>query len=461
MIKSVLSLLLLFTFSLSAQDISGTWFGQLNVGGQTLRIVWHIKKEKKIWKATMDSPDQNAKGIQATRVSWKKPTIFLAISHLGISYSGKLVGEKIEGTFKQGVFESKMTLTKNEQEILKPKRPQEPKPPFPYIEEEVSFSNKKANVTLSGTLTLPKGDGPFPVVVMVSGSGPQNRDEEIMGHKPFLVIADYLTRKGVAVLRYDDRGFGKSTGVHFTATTYDFADDANTALDFIKTHPKINTSKIHLLGHSEGGLVAEIVAAKNKSLKSIILLAAPGERTDRLLVLQQQLLARANGVSEKEIEKSMYFHEDLFRLIRHSDTISDAEKTVRPFLAEYSQKLSGKELSVYGGKNAFIDKTQSTYLSPWMYSFLKFEPFNYLKNISCNVLAMNGSLDLQVDAKQNLSAIAAKLSNDVPRKEMYEMTGLNHLFQPAKTGNITEYGEIEQTFSEEALQIISTWILSF
>jgi uncharacterized protein len=444
-----------------AQDLSGTWYGQLNVGGQTLRIVWHFTQEKKVWKASMDSPDQKVNGIKASRVNWKKPNLFVEVSQLGLTYSGVFSGEKIEGDFKQGTFQSKMTLTRNEQKVEKPKRPQEPQPPFPYIEKEVLIENKSAQVKLSGTLTLPRGEGPFPVVVLVSGSGPQDRNEEIMGHKPFLVIADYLTRQGIAVLRYDDRGFGKSTGNHALATTYDFASDAREVVTFVKTHPKINPEKVHLLGHSEGGLIASIVASKTKLLKSIILLAAPGERSDRVMVLQQQKILKANGATDKEIEKNTTLNEDLFLLIGHSDTIEDAKKVVRPYLQNYAKNLSKKELSLFGSKSGFVEKMELSYLNPWMYSFLKIEPHKYLKNVTCNVLAMNGSLDLQVDAKQNLSAISGKLSNDVPRKEMYEMNGLNHLFQQARTGNITEYGEIEQTFSQEALLIISNWILSF
>jgi pimeloyl-ACP methyl ester carboxylesterase len=270
-----------------------------------------------------------------------------------------------------------------------------------------------------------------------------------------------LTRRGIAVLRYDDRGFGKSTGNHFLATTYDFAIDAREVVAFVKTHPKINPEKVHLLGHSEGGLIATIVASKTKTLKSIILLASPGERSDRVMVLQQQKILKANGATEKEIERNTTLNEDLFLLIGHSDTIEDAKKVVRPYLQKYAKNLTKKELSVYGSKSAFVDKMELAYLNPWMYSFLKIEPHKYLKNVTCNVLAMNGTLDLQVDAKQNLSAIAGKLSNDVPRKDMYELNGLNHLFQQARTGNVTEYGEIEQTFSEEALLIISNWILSF
>jgi hypothetical protein len=273
--KAILALLMMLTTTLfvNAQDITGQWNGVLQVQGMQLRVVFNVSKTDNGYSSTMDSPDQGAKGIPVTNTSFENAKVRFEVANARIEYLGELKENKIVGTFKQGGQAQK--------------RPQEPTKPYPYYSEDVTFQNTKAGIALSGTLTLPKKEGVFPVAILISGSGPQNRDEELLGHKPFLVISHYLTRNGIGVLRYDDRGVAQSTGDFKTATSADFATDVESAMAYLKTRKEIHKRKIGLIGHSEGGIIAPMVASKNKDVSFMVLLAGTGIRGDKLLLLQQ------------------------------------------------------------------------------------------------------------------------------------------------------------------------------
>ena len=285
-----------------SQSVLGDWNGILNIQGTQLRIVFHISETGGTYTATLDSPDQKAFGIPAGETTFAENNLEIKLPNLAAQYKDA-AAQVVDGTFSQGGATFSLKLTREEQEKQELKRPQNPVAPFPYAQEDVTYDNPAAQgVTLAGTLTLPKGDGPFPAVILISGSGPQNRDEELLGHKPFLVIADHFTRNGIAVLRFDDRGVGQSTGDFATATSADFATDVQAGVEYLKTRKEINARKIGLAGHSEGGLIAPMVAAKSADVAFIVLMAGPGVSGDKVIRLQSRLISKAEGKSEQEIK---------------------------------------------------------------------------------------------------------------------------------------------------------------
>jgi pimeloyl-ACP methyl ester carboxylesterase len=338
-------------------------------------------------------------------------------------------------------------------------RPQEPKPPFPYTAEDVTFRNDKFNIELAGTLTTPAGKGPFPAVILITGSGAQNRNEELMGHKPFMVIADYLSRNGIAVLRFDDRGVGKSQGNPSTATSADLASDAEAAFIFLKNNQALNQKAIGLMGHSEGGLIAPIIAASNKEIAFIVSLAGPGLPGEQIIHRQAADISRASGINRKQIEENILISRKLFAELKKE---SDNNKASAKMLEVYKQILAKKKSSAEETEKS-LKQIQSS-LNPagltWLRYFLYTDPAKFWKEVSCPVLALNGSTDLQVAADDNLNAIEKALKSGGNKNyKTLKLEGLNHLFQHSETGLPAEYGNIEETFSPEALKIISDWIL--
>ncbi len=443
-------------------DISGTWQGVLSVSGTELRIVFHVNRTSSgDYVSTMDSPDQGATGINVSNTSVKGDTVIFELPSIRGTYRGIINknGKSITGTWQQRSYSFPLNLNKTVKETSV-KRPQEPKKPYPYKLQNVSFKNKAAGVTLAGTLTLPKSGGPFPAVILITGSGPQDRNETIFNHRPFLVIADYLTRRGIAVLRYDDRGVGKSTGNFATATTLDFAGDAESAVNYLKTRKDINKSKIGLIGHSEGGLIAPLVASKDRSVDFIILMAGPGLPGYEILDMQSRLIAKASGESEKTIEKNMSINDRVYNTIKTENDSSKAYRKIKMILTDYVNGLSKKEQKQIGDKNLFIKKQMASIMSPWFRFFVKYDPRPTLEKVKCPVLAIGGSKDLQVPAKANLAAIKKALKEGGNRDfTVKELPGLNHLFQDAKTGLPSEYGKIEETISPRALKVMGDWIL--
>ena len=450
----------LISLSTFAQDITGSWNGILKVQGQQLRLVINIQQAENGYKATMDSPDQGAKGIPVDVVTFKNDTLKFEVKMIGVTYTGVLGQDKvIKGTFTQMGTSLPLDLSVQPVEKEKVLRPQEPNKPYPYYSEEVRFTNPNGD-TLAGTLTLPKKEGKFPVVVMITGSGPQNRDEELMGHKPFLVIADYLTRNGIGVLRYDDRGTAQSTGDFQKATSVDFADDAEAAVSYLLARKEINKKKIGLMGHSEGGIIAPMVAARNKKVAFIVMLAGPGLRGKELLILQSDAIAKASGVPDEQRIANKKMNAEMYHVILNStDTVnlrSNLTRTMKGNLKENPKLMEGATEEQI---NATVNQTVNLLVSPWMQFFIKYDPVPMLKKVQCPVLALNGSKDLQVPPFENLAAIREAFAESGNKKlTAVELPGLNHLFQEITTGSPAEYAKIEQTFSPKALEEILKFI---
>jgi fermentation-respiration switch protein FrsA (DUF1100 family) len=442
------------------QDITGSWNGILKVQGIQLSLVFHINKTENGFSATMDSPDQKAFGIPVTTTDFENSNLKIAVANAKIEYEGVLgLDGIINGTFKQSGQNFPMNLSKGkvEKEIIK--RPQEPQKPYSYYNEEVVFENKSANINLAGTLSLPTKNGVFPAVILITGSGAQNRDEELLGHKPFLVIADYLTKNGIAVLRFDDRGTAMSKGNFNTATTLDFATDVEAALQFLQSRIEIDQKNMGLIGHSEGGMIAPIVASKSKKVSFIILLAGTGIPGNELLLLQQELIGRASGISEEDLKKSKSTNSEVFEMVSNAKSSDQMKNSIREYITKSLKSDSEPKIPDGITESDFIEMQVGQITSPWMQFFIKYNPAVVLEKVKCPVLALNGDKDMQVPSKVNLDAINKALTKGGNKKiTIKELPNLNHLFQGCKTGAPQEYSEIEQTFSPLALDEILNWI---
>jgi fermentation-respiration switch protein FrsA (DUF1100 family) len=442
---------------LLGQTVEGTWNGELVLGQQKLRLVFHFAAQESLYVGTMDSPDQGARGIKLTRVEFNSPELDFAIAQLGVSYKGALQDNgTISGTFTQMGQSFPLSLTRGEIVL---NRPQEPTPPYPYNSENVIFTSRSEGVALAGTLTTPRGGlGKYPAVVLVSGSGAQNRDEEIVGHKPFLVLADHLTRAGIAVLRNDDRGVGGSTGDFATATTADFTADALGVFDFLTSHPEIDPDKVGIIGHSEGGTVAFMAAAENPEVAFIVSLAGMAVRGDSSLVRQNRDLMLAQGLDKGVAET---YCEALARVFAVLETHP------HDYITQNMGSLPKEVLSEEDAAALPVQLKQNlinillTPASPWMSYFLTLDPASYIRRVKCPVLAVNGNRDLQVSAAVNLSSIAENLTAAGNHHYVVrEFEGLNHLFQHSETGLPIEYPKIEETLAPELLTTVTEWILS-
>ncbi|HWQ32377.1 MAG TPA: alpha/beta hydrolase [Blastocatellia bacterium] len=447
------------------QGISGDWSGVLDVGAAKLTLVLHLAQDATgALSAKVDSPDQGASGIPVDTVTFAGQTLKFEMKQLMASYEGTLNsdGTEISGKFTQGGVSFPLTLKRGVKPKEPPKRPQEPKPPYPYREEEVSYENKAAEgVRLAGTLTLPKSQGPFPAVLLITGSGPQDRNEALLGHKPFLVLADHLTRQGIAVLRVDDRGIGKSTGKFSLATSEDFASDALAGIEYLKSRPEINPKQIGLIGHSEGGLIAPMVAAKSKDVAFIVLMAGPGVTGEEILYEQGALMSRAAGAKEDAIEENRKTQAAMFAIVKSEKDAAAAEKQLREMFAKQLAELPEEQRKQAIASQAAIEAQIKQVNSPWFRYFLTYDPRPTLRQVRIPVLAVNGELDLQVPPKQNLPEIDKALKAAGNRDyKLVELPKLNHLFQTAQTGGFAEYEKIEETISPTALNTISDWILA-
>lgn len=440
------------------QEITGQWNGVLKVQGTQLRIVFNVNKTDAGFSSTMDSPDQGAKGIPVTSTSFESSILKLAVTNLGIGYEGTLGNDNvITGNFKQAGMSFPLNLSRGIIEAEKLVRPQEPKKPYPYYEEDVTFENIKAGIKLAGTLTLPTQNGNFPAVILISGSGAQNRNEELMGHKPFLVLSDFLTRNGIAVLRFDDRGTASSTGNFKTATSDDFATDVEAGLSYLLTRKEINKKKIGLIGHSEGGIIAPMVASNSKDISFIVLLAGTGIPGDQLLLLQENLIFKASGMSDNKLQIIKRLNSLVFEQVKKSNSVDQLTADLTNLLKQEVKNYPDRPGNM--SDDDFVKAQINEVVNPWMLNFIKYDPATALTKVKCPVLAVNGEKDLQVPPKENLEAIKNALSKGGNKKvTTIEFPGLNHLFQECKTGLPTEYSSIEQTFSPIALTEILKWI---
>jgi pimeloyl-ACP methyl ester carboxylesterase len=307
-------------------------------------------------------------------------------------------------------------------------------------------------------LTYPKNEPPYPAVILISGSGAEDRDETVFGHKPFLVLADYLTKRGFAVLRVDDRGVGVSTGVYIEAKNADFVSDVNAGINFLKKQEEINPKKIGLIGHSEGGVIAPIVAGENSDVAFIVLMAGPGIPLEEILYLQGELIARANNVSEALISKQKRIQEIMFSIIKEEKNLENAEQKMRIAILNELKNIKDTDLPSFSPNS--IDAQIKMVLSPWFRDFITYDPKTTLTKVKCPILVLNGEKDLQVPPKENLAAIEqALIEGGNSNYKIIELPRLNHLFQTAKTGSITEYAQIEETISPKALEVIGDWLV--
>lgn len=347
------------------------------------------------------------------------------------------------------------------------KRPQTPQPPFPYQSEDLLYYNADSSIRYGATLTLPPGKGPFPALLLITGSGQQNRDEEIFGHKPFAVIADYLTRKGVVVLRVDDRGMGQTTGEVRHATSRDFAGDAEVSLNYLKKRKEVNPQKIGLLGHSEGGLIAQMIAAERKDIDYLIFLAAPGEPTTRLMSHQSEAFLLKAGLSKSYTDQYIPLYDSLLIVIPGSPSLEEAKLRAGRLVDDWRAATPPEVVKATTAitdtatRQRFINAFATAAYSPWFRYFLSYDPATVLPKISARILALDGDQDIQVIAKTNLPAMEASLKKSLSKDyELKELKGLNHLFQHCTVCNIQEYGLLEETIAPEVLSLIADWLQS-
>lgn len=459
--KSILTLLvsLLFMVNLSSQEIIGSWQGTLKVQGVSLEIVFHIEKQDSVYTSLMDSPSQGGFGIATTKTSFTNRQLEITITNLGVFYQGKLENDSINGIFNQGGLSIPLTLARTEKTELV--RPQTPKAPYPYKVEEINFTNTKEKIELAGTLTLPKEAKKVPAVILISGSGPNDRDETIFNHKPFWILADHLSRHGIAVLRYDKRGVDKSEGEYFTATTQHFTDDVQAAFNYLKTRSEIAPSNIGLIGHSEGGAIAPIVAVENSEIKFIVLMAGLGVSGTDLVLAQHRHIFDKSSLRDEE-KKDLY---DALAKVYSSASgwsayvgTEEERNQLKENLNSMWQQLP-KEMKNSMKQDEYIEKTMTNISSPWFRHFLTINPPDYLQKISIPILALNGENDTQVDYTSNLNEIRKALVKGGNKQyTIKSYPHLNHLFQESITGEINEYGKIEQTISPEVLSDIKNWI---
>lgn len=430
-------------------QIEGYWKGEIDLGVQKLETAFDIKADGNGYSATFDVPAQGAYDIPVDETNFQDGRLQLTMSALGASYSGTLKDDVIEGEFTQHGMTFTLNLVKSEKEEQQKARPQDPQPPFDYHIEEVTFVNEKEGNTLAGTLTIPEGEGPFPAMVLVSGSGQQNRDEELMNHRPFWVIADYCARHGIAVLRYDDRGIGGSTGEVENATSMDFSYDAEAAFDYLRNRKEINASEVGILGHSEGGIINFMVAARRPEVAFLVSLAGPSVNGIEVLKAQGEAIYRAQGLPEEAIAMTSAVNNQLYGIIEKSESREEADSLLR-------QLVKG-----WGYNEELTEQTVGQMTSPWMYYFLKYDPTEAIVKTNCPALLLNGSKDLQVIASQNLPGYE-KIIADYGKTNLtlHELPDLNHLFQHCETGSPNEYFEIEETISPEVLEMIVGFVKS-
>ncbi len=441
-------------------EFAGHWEGTIDLQGTEMTFMIDLTLTEDAWSGTMDIPAQNAHDLPLSGIRIEGVSIEFALEGVPGDpvWAGSLSDGRIEGNLSQSGFTFPFWLGR--EEIGPPSRPQEPLPPFPYREEEVSYQN--GEITLAGTLTLPPGDGPFPAALLITGSGAQDRNEEIFNHKPFLLIADVLTRAGIAVLRVDDRGVGGSSAGSRSATSADFMRDVLSGVDFLISHPGINPLKVGLIGHSEGGMIAPMAAAESHDVAFIVLLAGTGVTGEEILLEQTRLITKASGATSDQLEAQFTAQQKALGLARTGADSLTVREAVTDLIDVQFARLSDLEQQAITPEIREQQITQATIqvLLPWFRYFLGFDPRTVLRQVTVPVLAINGGLDLQVPPSQNLPEIAIALgeagNTDITIREF---PGLNHLFQTAGSGSPAEYALIEETMSPLVLETIRDWIL--
>lgn len=441
-----------------SQEITGTWSGSLHVSGNELPIVFHISENDSAFVTKMDSPAQNAFGLPTSKTTFKDDKLEITATGLGIFYQATLYGDSISGTFNQGGIPFPLILRRGEMKVFN--RPQEPQPPFNYVIEEVKFSNKRDEIKLAGTLTKPENPRKHPAVILIAGSGPNDRDETIFGHKPFWVIADFLTRNGYLVLRFDKRGVGESEGRFETATTEDFAHDVKAAIRYLKSRSDVDNSSIGLIGHSEGGIIAPMVAAESKDVSYIILMAGMGVKGIDLILDQNESSMTAQKMEAANIVALQKINREIFESLSDWKGTEEDKTILRDRLTVLWDRMPLLS-KLKTNKDQFVRTNFNAISTLWFRQFLTIDPSEYLRKVKCPIFAINGEKDSQVLFFKNIAAIEKALKSG--GNEQYSIRtypGLNHLFQECKTGEVDEYATIEQTISPKVLNDILEWIRS-
>ena len=438
-------------------EFVGYWEGTLVVGAAKIPLGFgFVLPEAGPLAATISSPAQGALFVPCDSAAVKGRTITVEMKSSLATFAGTLSGDgkSLAGEWRQGFGKLPLTLNRTDKPAA-PARPQSPKPPFLYNSAEVTFENAAAKVTLAGTLTTPKTGPVRAAFICVSGSGPQDRDETLFAHKPFAVIADALTRRGYAVLRYDDRGVGKSTGDHGAGTSVDFASDALAAVRFLAKQPGIDPKRVGILGHSEGGLIGPMVAAKHpEEVAFLVMLAGPSLSGAAVLRAQQIGAYEQGGVKPEVAAKVAPLADELVSALKPGLSRGEARKALKVAATAFADSLAGEERKALALTPAVIDAIAERVSSPWMRYFVLHDPAPDLKATTCPVLALFGERDVQVEPKSH----AAKLKELAPGAAVEIRAGLNHLFQPCKTGAVAEYAAIETTFEPATLARIAAWL---
>jgi len=459
-----------------AQDITGSWVGLIPAGGIKLHLVFNIKKTSDTsYTSTFDSPDQKAFGIACSSIYKKADSLFIGMALIGGSYKGAWDGkDSISGTYKQGGGKIALNLKRitdtGKTELAKdPVRPQTPKPPYGYHSEDVEYDNAVKTLHYGATFTRPDGSGKYPAVIIISGSGTQDRDGAMFGHKPYWVLADYLTKNGIAVLRVDDRGAGKSSlGDDINGkTSLDFSYDVEASLNYLETRPDVDKKHLGLIGHSEGGIIAPMAAARRKDVSFIVLWGGPGISGARILTEQSAFELKKNGLDSNSIEAFKSLQLQILNLFAGSKTDAELDQEIKAVFEAWKKSQPSKTLeALLAALNIRDDALQnafktynSMFNSGWLRFFISYDPEIALSKVKCPVLAINGEKDMQVNAAENLGRIKEILTKSGNKDfEVKAIPGLNHLLQTANTGDVSEYETIPETMSPVAMNIICTWI---
>lgn len=461
--KSIISFLLSFMVSgLLAQDINGSWSSQLEFNGMKLPLQFHFEETENEFTATMDSPQQQAFDLSFTEARRKNDSIFLVMPNLGIEIQGKIIAKNlINANFEQGFLTTEIEIKRQDEKkktTNELNRPQTPKPPHTYQEIEVTYTNQKAGIELAGTLTLPKDCQSCKALILISGSGAQDRNSEIFNHQLFKVVAAYFSSNNIAVLRFDERGVGKSRGKFSGATTHDFVDDVEAGLEFLLKQKYFQPTQIGLYGHSEGGMVAPLLAEKNKAIDFLVLIAPPVVPLPELMLKQQELIGKSTGMTKAMVEFYKKINKEVYAIITSTTKLDSLEEKLEEY---YNQQIEsypqlGKDTGV--SSDEYKEMMIQAYTDPWMFTFLKINPADYLTSLKIPVNAFFGEKDLQVSPKENAELLTQLIGENHPKNKIEIKPNLNHLMQNATTGSIAEYGMIEETISEDLLKEILNWI---
>lgn len=451
-------ILFLHTSVQAQKDIKGDWNGYIDLTTSKLEIIVKFTHDDTGYNGSIDIPDQSAYGLKLSKVVYNAPDIsfVLEVPNAPANFKGVHLGDSISGEFLQASFKGTFYLSS------KPREEDKEKSDASFKEEEIKFSN--GDITFAGTLTLPLKEGKHPAAILITGSGPQNRDENILGFKIFKIIAEHLSANGIAVLRYDDRGVAESTGKSVDeSTSEEFAEDVSAAMEFLRKRNDINPEQIGLIGHSEGGIVAPLTASKRTDVAFIVSIAGTGVNGAEIILEQTKLISLANGEDSARVNKDYDETKVALYMIVNGASGEDLKSLIKKSAEEQFDNLGETEKSKITDKSEWVnEKTDNAYktlTSTWMKYFLKHDPAETWKKITCPVLALFGGLDLQVSVLQNEEPVRLALTEAGNKDfEIKVFPKANHLFQEAKTGSTSEYSVLKKEFIDGFLDYILDWI---